>query len=532
MSSPTSPSAPLVIRRRQPAETQPLSARPAHIAVASKGVTLDVSQASTTFLGASSAGHALGASDASSLPSNAASLQLAPTPGTSLQGSEWLTPGAASTNADSTIDDAMMAAAAGVADLTPDNSGAHSLNTAQSMAPTALNVSDEQLKPTTRITTRSPDGVITCSIAVVNLLVAGLRPSVDDRQLRELFEPFGELQSALVMLDVNTGKSRGFGFVRFYRQNDADRAVKEMHLAKGASGERRLRVVASIHNDGRVDESNLIFCRNVPQALSQPEALAVFARVGDVVELSLEDDESVVGKGRREFQIATVKYVDIDTARQAVHLLHGAKTLTMALPDGAPTTLLPSTVSLALPLLVKYAERSEARKAKQDALAGASGEQQRLRTAYEASVRLKTTKTAQAMQPPMPMAPPPFMAGATPGMMPQGMMPPGMMPPGMMQQGMMPPPTAAMMAYQQQLQQQASLQQQLYTSNLMMLIAAQQLGLAPPPPGMMPPMQHAAPMMAPTPMPPQQPGFPPNLPPPTLSMPGMASMMHPPQRPM
>lgn len=47
-------------------------------------------------------------------------------------------------------------------------------------------------------------------------------------QLREEFEPYGEVVFAKVNLDRETGRSKGFGFVEFAKEEDAAKAQSEM----------------------------------------------------------------------------------------------------------------------------------------------------------------------------------------------------------------------------------------------------------------------------------------------------------------
>lgn len=60
------------------------------------------------------------------------------------------------------------------------------------------------------------------------LFVGGLAWATDDDALREAFEQFGEVSEARVVKDRNTGRSRGFGFVAFEDESDADAARQQL----------------------------------------------------------------------------------------------------------------------------------------------------------------------------------------------------------------------------------------------------------------------------------------------------------------
>jgi len=72
------------------------------------------------------------------------------------------------------------------------------------------------------------------------LFVGNLAYSVTDDELRELFAQAGTCESASVVMDRDTGQSRGFGFVLMATPEDAERARKQLDGAdlKG----RRLRI--------------------------------------------------------------------------------------------------------------------------------------------------------------------------------------------------------------------------------------------------------------------------------------------------
>lgn len=57
------------------------------------------------------------------------------------------------------------------------------------------------------------------------LFVGNLPYSMTDDQLRELFEQYGEVASASVIMDRATGRSKGFGFVEINDDQVADNAI-------------------------------------------------------------------------------------------------------------------------------------------------------------------------------------------------------------------------------------------------------------------------------------------------------------------
>ncbi|XP_058074820.1 glycine-rich RNA-binding protein blt801-like isoform X2 [Magnolia sinica] len=60
------------------------------------------------------------------------------------------------------------------------------------------------------------------------LFVGGLSYSTDDQSLREAFTGYGEVIEARVIMDRETGRSRGFGFVSFTSGEEASAAITGM----------------------------------------------------------------------------------------------------------------------------------------------------------------------------------------------------------------------------------------------------------------------------------------------------------------
>jgi len=60
------------------------------------------------------------------------------------------------------------------------------------------------------------------------LYVGNLSFDTMDEQLRQAFGACGSVASASVVLDRETGNSRGFGFVEFHSPEDAQRAIQTL----------------------------------------------------------------------------------------------------------------------------------------------------------------------------------------------------------------------------------------------------------------------------------------------------------------
>lgn len=60
------------------------------------------------------------------------------------------------------------------------------------------------------------------------LYVGGLAFSTTEQQLEELFGNHGTVESANIITDRDTGRSRGFGFVEMSDQSEAQAAIGEL----------------------------------------------------------------------------------------------------------------------------------------------------------------------------------------------------------------------------------------------------------------------------------------------------------------
>jgi RNA recognition motif-containing protein len=63
----------------------------------------------------------------------------------------------------------------------------------------------------------------------MNIFVSNLNFRAQDGDLRQIFEQYGEISSAKVIMDRTTGRSRGFGFVEMPDDSQAQQAINALN---------------------------------------------------------------------------------------------------------------------------------------------------------------------------------------------------------------------------------------------------------------------------------------------------------------
>jgi RNA recognition motif-containing protein len=61
------------------------------------------------------------------------------------------------------------------------------------------------------------------------LYVGNLSHELNNEDLKEIFLPFGEVMSATIIIDRDTRRSKGFGFVEMKQAEEADAAIDALH---------------------------------------------------------------------------------------------------------------------------------------------------------------------------------------------------------------------------------------------------------------------------------------------------------------
>lgn len=94
----------------------------------------------------------------------------------------------------------------------------------------------------------------------MNIYVSNLSFDIQDEDLRELFTPYGEVSSAKVVNDRDTGRSRGFGFVEMSDETASKKAIAELNNAE--KGGRNIKVTEARPKEDRPARSSSPFKSN------------------------------------------------------------------------------------------------------------------------------------------------------------------------------------------------------------------------------------------------------------------------------
>ena len=75
----------------------------------------------------------------------------------------------------------------------------------------------------------------------MKLLVRNLARITTEAELRAMFEAYGTVQSCTLVIDKETGISKGFGFVEMPRPGEAKAAVKNLNYTDVAGNKIRVK---------------------------------------------------------------------------------------------------------------------------------------------------------------------------------------------------------------------------------------------------------------------------------------------------
>lgn len=150
-----------------------------------------------------------------------------------------------------------------------------------------------------------------------NVFIKNLAPSIDNKSLFDTFSQFGNILSAKVACDQVTGESRGYGFVHFQTQQDAEKAIsmvngmmmenQKVYVAKFLPRNQRQEFVKLFTN---------VFVKNLKADVNDEQLRALFAPFGGISSAVVKPTEKTTGFG-------FVNFLEAASAEAAVAALNG-----------------------------------------------------------------------------------------------------------------------------------------------------------------------------------------------------------------
>ena len=143
---------------------------------------------------------------------------------------------------------------------------------------------------------------------VFTLYVGDMEKTIQDQQLYNVFVQYGPLYSVRIMKNSETKVSRGFGFVSFYNQNDAQRAKDHLNHYRILQVPIR---VAWKKNIKDFSLENNIFIRSLPLTLDPKDFEQICRRFGPVASVKISHDQEGRSRGYGYLQFETKEAKDL-----------------------------------------------------------------------------------------------------------------------------------------------------------------------------------------------------------------------------
>uniref|UniRef100_A0A8D8X3F9 TAR DNA-binding protein 43 n=1 Tax=Cacopsylla melanoneura TaxID=428564 RepID=A0A8D8X3F9_9HEMI len=136
-----------------------------------------------------------------------------------------------------------------------------------------------------------------------DLVVLGLAWKTSDEELKEYFEQYGELEFAKVKTDRNTGRSKGFGFIRFA---DPEVQVRVM-LKRHKIGDRFCDIRIPNSNKPQFKSVRKVFVGHCTEDITEDDLRDYFGKYGEIT-------DTFIPKPFRGFGFVTFNESDVVTA--------------------------------------------------------------------------------------------------------------------------------------------------------------------------------------------------------------------------
>ena len=138
-----------------------------------------------------------------------------------------------------------------------------------------------------------------------NIYVKNIQADVTDDELRTLFEKYGDVTSAAIARESETGKSRGFGFINYVKHEDAAQAVDELndkdfkgqalYVGRAQKKHEREEELRKQHEAARAEKNQKyqgvnLYVKNLSDDVGDEELREIFAAAGTITSAKVMRD--------------------------------------------------------------------------------------------------------------------------------------------------------------------------------------------------------------------------------------------------
>ncbi|KAG5895028.1 Protein alan shepard [Gonioctena quinquepunctata] len=152
-------------------------------------------------------------------------------------------------------------------------------------------------------------------LSKTNLYIRGLNPGTTDKDLVVMCQQFGTIISTKAILDKNTNKCKGYGFVDFESPAAAEGAVKAL-TAKN--------VQAQMAKQQEQDPTNL-YIANLPPNFKESDLDTLLSKFGQVISTRILRDASGISKGVGFARMESKEKCEYIIQKFNGHLISGSK---------------------------------------------------------------------------------------------------------------------------------------------------------------------------------------------------------------
>jgi RNA recognition motif-containing protein len=145
-----------------------------------------------------------------------------------------------------------------------------------------------------------------------NVFINYIPPGFSEADLCKLCAQFGTIVCSKIMINLETGQSRCFGFVRFSTLSEAQCAIQGLNGRP--IGTKRLLAKFAESREKHDRASPLLYVKRLPLSVDQTSVAHLFSRFGDIVEIVPHVLDSI----NPEFWRCVIRYATVDEAAAAL----------------------------------------------------------------------------------------------------------------------------------------------------------------------------------------------------------------------